>query len=61
MDFDDIEISIESDDDTRITMTFVSLSGRKIEMSEFITHLEIYLKDINDAETERVKLGASIQ
>jgi hypothetical protein len=61
MDFDDIEISIESDDDTRITMTFVSLTGQKITMNDFITHLEIYLKDINDAESERVSMGATTQ
>lgn len=61
MDMDDIEISIESDDDVRITMTIASRSGQKISMADFILHLELYLKDVTDAETERHNLGASMQ
>lgn len=55
---EDIQLSIESEDDTRISLTLVSLSGKKITMQEFIYEIECYLQEIEKAEQERINMGA---
>lgn len=55
---EDIEICIESEDDTRITMTLVSLDGRKISMSEFILEVELYIQQVTEAEALKRQLNA---
>lgn len=57
----DVQLSIESDDDTRITITIVSASGRKLPMGEVLLTLELYLKDVQEAEIERHNMGAKTQ
>ncbi len=58
---EDLELSVESDDDTRISLTLVSLSGKKISMGQFLLELELYLKEVNEAEAERQSVGATTQ
>lgn len=58
---ENIQLAIESEDDTRITLTMVKLDGKKITMAEFVAHLEEYVKEVSEAEAERNLMGASIQ
>ena len=58
---ENIQLAIESEDDTRITLTMVKLDGKKITMAEFVVHLEEYVKEVCEAEAERNLMGASIQ
>ncbi len=58
---EDIQLSIESDDDSRYTITVASISGKKIAMAELLLTLELYLKDVSDAEIERHNMGAKTQ
>lgn len=55
---EDLQLSIESDDDTRISLTLVSLSGKKITMGQFMLELELYIKEVQEAEIERFNLKA---
>lgn len=57
---DDLVVVIESEDDTAISLTVRSLSGRKISAHEFILELEQYLNDITRAEAERIQLGPEV-
>jgi hypothetical protein len=58
---EDLEITIESEDDTRITLTVVSLEGRKISMAAFVMELELWIQQISEAEAERITSGATLQ
>ncbi len=58
---EDIQLSIESDEDTRFTLTVVSTTGKKISMGQLLLTLELYLKDVSDAEEERNLMGAKTQ
>ena len=58
---EDIQLDVESEDDTRYTITIASVSGRKIPQGEFILTLELWLKEIAEAEAERNLMGAVTQ
>ena len=59
---EDIQLSIEAnDEDTRIALTIVSVSGKKIGMADFLMCVEEYLKEVTDAEIERNIIGAKTQ
>lgn len=56
-----IQITFESDDDSRITMTMVNVEGRKITEDQYLFTLEHYLYLAAQARDERIALGASLQ
>lgn len=58
---ENIQLSFESDDDSRIILTMAKLDGEKISMSEFVMHMEMYLHEVATAQAERVKLSAKLQ
>ncbi len=57
----DIQLCVESDDDLRYTFTIVSTSSKKLTMAQVLLTLELYLKDVSDAEEERHVMGARTQ
>lgn len=59
---DELELSLEFDEyDTRITLTIASPSGKKITLERFLMELEIYINAVDEANKERINLGATIQ
>lgn len=58
---EDIELSVESDDDVRFTITIVRPSGKKLTLGEMILELELWIKEVSEAEAERNLMGGELQ
>ena len=59
MESDDLDFTVESnDDDTEVALVVRSVSGKKILPHEFVMLLETYLNDITQAEAFRIRTGA---
>lgn len=58
---EDLQVSIESEDDTRITWTLVSISGQKITPDLFMYEMERYVHAVERAQRERQRIEAQDQ
>jgi hypothetical protein len=54
---EDIQLTVESEDDSRFCFTVVSVDGRKLSMAEVIMTLELYINEVNAAGEERAAIG----